>query len=318
MAASDLESGAVIGRLAAWQAVGVYAFASAVFLAAMGMEAVAHAAAPLSEILPLSSRSVAEPGAELVASVLRWRTATVLLLGTVVGGIGFGLVMFLQAWRTERAAALAIRGLAGVVGLGAWLIQLAGPTSYLVELVQVARSDPAGVPPLAELVLLPKRVAEVAAGGVGVGLASVLVLPSNLSPSVLAAHVRQLRIMLYVSAAMLVAGVLLAQTAYAWAAATFGVGEEWSRVVRHGTHLTAAFYTVVLAAAYIPASMHLSWWGERLADDATSRDGGPDRDAVRRACGLSDALTGQVLRLGAVVSPILSSAVPDLAQVIGG
>lgn len=308
-----------LGHRAAFFGVRVYAFAAAVFLAALLFEAIVSGRMPLrTNGLHAVAVTTGNLGIQAAAESLDWRGAAMLLIGTALGGLGVAAYTLRLAWREERRACRVLLGVGLVVAVLVFLIQMLGPTSYLVELVRHIDAQRQDSPAIAPLLLVPKRFGEVIAGVVGIAMAATLLLPGTLDSDGLAERVRRLRLVLYVSAAMLTVGVLVAQTSYAWAASMCVEPEALKPIVEGGTRLAAAFYTLVLAAGYVPAAIVMNRLGARLAEVAVSRGEAESAEAWMTTSGLHNSPQAQILRLLTVVAPALSAAVPQFAQFIGG
>lgn len=310
------------GPRAPWIGVALYAFAASVFLAAMGFESFVNNRFPLrATALVIQQETPATHWGNVAnaSDSLAWRSAAILLIGTCIAAAAASTLCLWRAWREHRTQTAAILVLALVVAVAAWRIHAAGPTSYLFEL---ATAISAGSPELARrnwssLLLAPRRYAELVAGAVGLAMAAALILPRLVTPAILAEHTRRLRLVLYVSAAMLIVGVVLTRASYTWAAGFTLDPKSLGDLIDHGTQLTAAFYTLVLAAGFVPAAIILSHAGRRLAADGVSRGEAATADDWLADRKLKDTIRSQLTLIVAVVSPLLSAVAPQLASLAG-
>ncbi len=301
-----------------WAGVAVYALAASIFVLALLFELLASSRLPLStmglaEVVPAADRG----GIAAASSSLTWRAAVLLLAGTTVGAIVVGCLALRAVARSHPRQMLCLFGMGAVVAIGVAVVQSLGSTSPLVELARLLDRTPVDGTPIGGVVLAPKRAGEVIAGGVGIAMASVLLLPRRLTPEVLAERVARLRLVLYASAAMLVTGVLAAHASYAFLASRTTDPAALAPLVEQGTLLTAAFYTLVLGSAYVPAAALLRWAGGRLAEEAVERGATESAADWLAELGLRDALPAQIGRLATVVSPLLGAAVPQALQLLG-
>ena len=305
-----------LGAAAPWIGPALYLFAAATFALAVAFESIAVARLPLlSESLQVAAVSAAFSLREHVASV-EWRAAVLLLAGASVAALAVA-VHAVWSVRRFRAPVAALLALAGLVAAGSALAfgDTQRSTSLLRQLADAVGELGTATGGAQYLALLPKRCAEVVAGVVGVGMAAAVVLPERIGAEELERRVARLRLLLFVSAAMFVTGIVMTQTAYSWLVSFLRAGDPGgdaalAGLATAGTHLAGAFYTVTLAAAYLPAAAVLSVAARRLARANARAD--EDRASWLEGHGLAISWRGQVARIGALLAPLVSSALAQL------
>jgi hypothetical protein len=123
---------------------------------------------------------------------------------------------------------------------------------------------------------------------------------------------RSLQAILYAGTFLLVTGVLLKKTIYEWSLA-YLVQDETTAVVRTflETLLTmeGVFYTLVLAAAYLPASLVLLRRAQLLVEPTLSTT---EKEASLKEYGLTFSLKDSLPRILAILGPFLTGSAADL------
>lgn len=313
-----------LGPRAGWVGVGAYGFAASVFLAALVFESIVNTR------FPLAGTGWALPGGPTLADSNRWgtigtagnaqawRAASLLLIGLSVGAVAVAGLTLRTALRERPWPTLVLLATGVVVAGLAGFIHTRGPTSYLVEMAQsIERSSEILTRTgWADLLVWPKRFGEIVAGLVGVAMTSVLLLPDTVTASAIAERVRRLRLVLYVSGAMLILGVVVTRTSYGWAAATTSSPEQLDGVLENGTRLAASFYSLMLAAGYVPTALVLQNLSARLADEAVRTGQAQTNDQWLTDQRLKGTIKGQVAVLLTIMAPLLSAVAPQLLELV--
>jgi hypothetical protein len=126
-----------------------------------------------------------------------------------------------------------------------------------------------------------------------------------------------------------VLGILALRSSYAWSLAhvrpdpASPAGSAFpaavTGIVDGGTLLAGAFYSLLLAAVYLPTTLFLGRHARRLAERAAGRE--TEEDAVRtwlERHDLAISWRGQIARIGALLAPVLSSTAVQLLGAAGG
>lgn len=126
-------------------------------------------------------------------------------------------------------------------------------------------------------------------------------------PEHLRAQIRRLRVVLYLGAAVLVAGTLLTSAYHHLPIPQLADGHREAGELLAGgvTFVTGALWSLVLLAMYVPAALILD---RRAWAVATARDGeSPARQGWLEEEGLTSRWYGTLLRVTAILAPFLSS-----------
>jgi hypothetical protein len=321
-----------LGPGAPWTGPALFAFGIAVFVLALALEARAVALGPtLAKIL---SGEVTDAGFSISerSASLNLRASMLLLLGATLASVLLSVWSFRLAYRTARGPVLVILGLMGVLGV-VGIVLAASPesaTGVLRQLVAAVERNSAAFREngLASLSLLPKDVGESTAVILGAGMACFAVLPRRVDARELAVRARRIRLLLYCGAAMFVFGILVVRTNAIWLLSFFAPAAEGAEagefakttagLVSGVTNLGGAFYSLMLAAVYIPTAVVLGRLAERLGKTAAGEDAEPEK--IRGWLEERELLVswrGQLTRVGALLAPVLSSAAVQLLGAAG-
>jgi hypothetical protein len=146
------------------------------------------------------------------------------------------------------------------------------------------------------------------------------------TPLGLAKRMRTLRTLLYVAAASLVTTVLRLSMTFQWSLATLksgpgGDGREGAALLMADfassfTAVQAGAYSLILAAAYVPAALMLSNRALELA--AGNYKTLPQRDEWLKTEGLSDSFAEHLPRAAAILAPLLVGPLGDALGKLAG
>lgn len=118
---------------------------------------------------------------------------------------------------------------------------------------------------------------------------------------------RRLQSVLFAGAAVLVAGVVEVDSLYHWALSLTNLSkEEAAAVTSSATVPTGTFFSLFLAAAYLPAALILRERGMALARSALPLDGPAAHGQWLQNNGLGISITSQVTSLLALLGPVLA------------
>ncbi|MCB9831636.1 MAG: hypothetical protein H6807_04105 [Planctomycetes bacterium] len=314
-----------LGPAGAWLGPKLYLVALAVFVAAVLFEARAASAFGVRSLLgDLEHQSESTSTTRLATSFLAWRSAMLLLIGVALGSAGLAARQILLGARRHRRAAFVL--VASALALGLFTASMFGtmtePSSFLKALTMLVAESRPGLREngLVGLMVLPKRCAELLAAVVGVGMAAIMILPARLDLPTLRAAIRALRLMLYSATLMLVIGVFATRASYTLVLdfGRFMAPGEAAELAESGASLAAAFYTLVLAAGYLPATLVLSGYARRFAAAAVARGEATSEASFLAEREIEFAWKGQLGRILAVSAPFLTSIVPGLGHLFGG
>jgi hypothetical protein len=140
--------------------------------------------------------------------------------------------------------------------------------------------------------------------------------------AMLARHQRQIRLLLYTGAAALVAGTLEVSALYTWAVQQLPATSEYaagSKIIPEAMGwLAGSFYSILLAAIFVPTFSILRYEAEHLADKAK-----PNKPAVVREKWLVDhaiatSIPKQFVSAIAVLAPLIAGGpLSQLLELIG-
>ena len=305
-----------LGPWAPWFGVGVYALAALTFSLIAAVEWFAIRSHPTLVEAAAKAFGFTACSLEESFAFVQWRASVLLLSLAGLGALVVGLHAVVRATR-QRLVPVAIMALtAGLTVLVHALLNSETSTSLLsqvIDLLQERRSS-GEIGELKSLVFPPKRAAEFVALILGVAMASVLILPSSLTIEELAKRVQVLRRLLYVTSVLLVAGIFMTESTYAWLVSAAEVDSalrtELAGLVSAGTLLAGVFYTLTLLIGYLPAAVLLGEYGRRLSALATEESSEQPADWLVRH-GLVVSWKGQLARTATVLAPLLSSAVAN-------
>jgi hypothetical protein len=126
----------------------------------------------------------------------------------------------------------------------------------------------------------------------------------------LARRQRQMRLLLYTGAAALVAGTVEVTALYTWAASLTDPklhwGVEGNEIAQSMGLLTGSFYSILLAAIFLPVFAVLRTQAERLADLANPTNLGAVRSKWLADNSLEASIPKQIISLLAVLAPAIA------------
>jgi hypothetical protein len=128
----------------------------------------------------------------------------------------------------------------------------------------------------------------------------------------LSIRMRYLHIILYTGTFLLVAGILLKKSIYAWSLGYFAQGDTIQiaqALLDSLLTMDGIFYTLVLAAAYFPASLVLHRRAQLLIGPTLNE---PEQEARLKEYGLNFSLKDSLPRILAVLGPFLTGSAADL------
>lgn len=146
------------------------------------------------------------------------------------------------------------------------------------------------------------------------------------SPLAVAERMRTLRTLLYVAAAALVTTVLRLSMTFSWVLAGLPSGGAAGRAqaskfvegfASSFTAVQACAYSLILAAAYIPAALVLSRRARELAG-VVGYETLPQRDEWLKAQGLADSFAEHLPRVAAILGPLLAGPLGGLLGRLAG
>jgi hypothetical protein len=189
-----------------------------------------------------------------------------------------------------------------------WIVTLVGGTLVLVGacvcLVEPRVTSPIAADPPSELDL-PARPA-----AVGQHLAAALHVQN-----------RRLKTVLFAGAAVLIAGILELDSLYRWAASVAGITkpENAATLISAAAAVpTGTFFSLFLAAVYVPAALILRERGAALVRIALPGAGLPEQARWLEEHGLTTPVSSQITALVALLGPVLAGGpLNALAQVFG-
>ena len=281
----------------------------------MGFEAYVASSRPGLVGIEHTSLSVLDFSTTEYVAHVEWRASVFLLIGAGLVALVFSVYTISRAARAHPLPVGVIAGIAvAFASLVYSLIDQENPVSFLAQLVGLLESESQRLAnaDLRTLAFLPRRAAELSAIAIGVAAASVVVLPRTVEARELARRVRTLRVLLYVSAGLFVAGIIETEKTFAWLVTFLDpAGEEGSavlhRIVSAGTFSTGAFYTLLIVSIYLPAAAALAYVGRRLAQQSIAP--GEDAGEWLLSNGLAISWRGQLVRVVTLLTPLLSSVV---------
>jgi hypothetical protein len=237
------------------------------------------------------------------------RSTAVAMAGAVVV---IALLVALSPLSAKPFAARAIvdqmlRDIGGTVD-ALWLVTLAAGTLVLAGacacLIEPRVTSPIAAEPSSGLDLPAKPAA------VGQHLAAALNVQN-----------RRLKTVLFAGAAVLVAGILELDSLYRWAASVAGITEPENAATLISAAAavpTGTFFSLFLAAVYIPAALILRERGTALVRIALPGAGLPEQVRWLEENGLTTPVSSQITALVALLGPVLAGGpLNALAQVFG-
>ena len=121
----------------------------------------------------------------------------------------------------------------------------------------------------------------------------------------------RLQMILFTGAAILAAGVVEIDALYQWAASKKGITPEQAKVIIQSVVVpTGTFFSLYLAAAYIPAALVLRKSGQTLAEAANPAPNIPARAKWLQEHGIATSVAAQVTAVFALFSPALLASGP--------
>ena len=274
--------------------------------------------AVLATLFPKAGAAEVSPREQLAH--MEWRASVNLLIGS---GLAAALVALHAIASVVRRAPLQLAAIAGLAS-ASWLayvilVDSSEPIAFMEQvkrLVEKHGSD--RVDGMAALAMVAKRGSEAVAFLVGIGAASIVVLPETIDATDLSRRVRALRLLLYTSAVLFVVVILMTEATYTWFISFFDpkddrVRSDLASIVATGTLTAGAWYTLCLTALYVPAAVALGHVCSRLGEVATSESSDDDVAEWMEKNGLSISWRGQLLRVATLLAPVVSSG---LAQVL--
>lgn len=120
------------------------------------------------------------------------------------------------------------------------------------------------------------------------------------------AQSRRLQSVLYAGAAVLVAGVIEVDALYHWALSMTSLSAQAKAITTSATVPTGTFFSLFLAAAYVPAALILRERGLALAQAVLPLEGPAARGQWLQSNGLAISVTSQVASLLALLGPVLA------------
>lgn len=313
---SDTPCSLDTGPRGSWYGVYAYALCASIFIIALLFDATINRLIPvptlaLSQLGIASSHSI-----QIAKESLAWRGSSLLLLGACAPTFILCCTLLYKTFRTFKPQTSFLLAGGLLVALSALLIHRAGPTSYFVQLISFFETSSLMFKEhqLNIWLALPRRVAEFTAGWIGLAMCSILVLPRTLTQDDIHRKLRELRLLLYVSAIMLVLAVFVTRTSYLLAASYSLSPKELDPLVEHATLLAAFFYTLVLATGYVPVAAILTLLSRKLADIAVSTGQAQTPEQWLQTNQLSDTWKPQLTRILTVIAPSLAAAVPHFSS----
>ena len=304
-----------LGSRACWIGPTVYALAALAFTLLTFVELVATRSHPSLTVAAKAALGFVACTLEESLAFVQWRASVLLLSVAGLVALAAGVHALVQATRQRVVAVLAMVLIAGLTVGGHYVLTFETSTSLMSQVVDLLRirSSNNEFGDLWGLVLVPKRGAESIALVLGLAMASVLILPTLLTTEALAKRVRLLRRLLYTTSVLLVAGIFMTESTYAWlvsvAEPASALRSELAGLVSAGTLLAGAFYTLTLLIGYLPAAIVLGEYGRRLSTVATEETPEEEPTDWLARNGLTISWRGQLVRTATVLAPLLSSAV---------
>lgn len=296
----------VLGPYAAWIGPGIFAFAVIAYVLGAAFEA----QIVLRELVPpaLSTAAAAQLSVDGFVAHIHWRSAVLLL---IAAGLVTVVVCTTMIAAHLRQARLQLVFMAAFVVLARIVHHGFGggadvSTSLLDNLISLMSGD-SKLRNALDLTYQIRQAGDSLTLFVGVAVASVLVLPRQIDSIELGRRVAQLRLLLFVAAALFVTAMLTNAAAYTWVAAAFSwnVGLDAgtaSSIVVAGTYLAGASYTLILISLFLPCAAVFAFISRRLAHQVEG-----DADVWLEKIGLAYTWKGQFANVGALLAPLASS-----------
>ena len=143
--------------------------------------------------------------------------------------------------------------------------------------------------------------------------------PRNIELKVLSHGMNHLRIILYISTILLVLGVFKVSTVYSWAL-TFVTSETAKTAEGFFSNVTTvmgAYFTLLLAATYLPAAYIINWRARKVYEEANPAVPKTDEDAELQEMGLKFSFVESLPKILAIAAPLLTSPIAALFTKVG-
>jgi len=321
-----------LGPRAPWTGPALGAFAIVVLFLAVGLESAAASQSPdLANVLPAG---ISERGFSLSerSNSLNVRASMLLLFGAALASALLSIWSLRISARQAKGPVLVVGALFGLAGVAAFVFGAGAETSTASawQLVTAVERYSASFrnSGLGTLTLLPKYIGEAAAMLLGAGMVSIAALPRRIDSREIALRARRLRNLLYGGAAMFVCGIVVVRTSSTWLLSFFppaADGTEAAEFASNGAalvsgmaNLAGAFYSLMLAAVYLPTAIVLGRLAGRLGETALGEKAAPEN--IRGWLEERELLLnwrGQLTRVGALLAPVLSSAAVQFFGIAG-